>query len=206
MFYKKLLTYNFVLFLLLLALMPATAKGQLLDSAALAEAYEFRSLREALLEPENVYRLRLRRDRLTAFPEEIFFFKNLNALDLQNNRIKEIPPEIQSLEYLQELNMGRNEIKAIPVELTTLQHLKVLSLNRNQIDVLPPEMGNMYSLQVLDLWGTKVVKFPVEMGRLRHTIKTIDMRVISMCREQQDAIAQMFPGVEMLMSSPCVCE
>jgi len=184
----------------------SSANAQVLDSANLANAVNYRNIKEALENPDEVYKLTLRRKRLTAFPKEIFEFKNLNELNLTNNRISKIPPEIKNLTYLQNLYLGRNEIKSIPVELTELEHLRVLSLNRNKIDKLPPEIGNMYSLRQLDLWGTEIVKFPYEISRLKHTLKLIDMRVIYMQRDQQDEIKRMFPSTELLFSRPCNCD
>ncbi len=196
-----------VIFLALIFFFKFSEAGtHVLDSTALANAKEYRNLNEALKNPEAVYKLRLRRNRYSTFPEEIFSFKNLHILDLQNNNIREIPDSINKLQNLQEIYLGRNKIEEIPPTLTELEHLSVLSLNRNKIDSLPPEVGNMYSLKFLDLWGTEIVHLPEEMFRLRHTLEKIDMRVIFMCIEQQEKIRKMLPATTIHFSGPMPCE
>ncbi|MDD3876585.1 MAG: hypothetical protein PHT69_08180 [Bacteroidales bacterium] len=196
--------FSVLLFLVFTAI-SMDVKSQLLDSLGLANAREFKSLKEAMRNPDEVYKLTLKRKKLRNFPSEIFLFKNLNELNLTNNHINFIPPEINTLKYLQNLYLGKNNITALPVELTTLEHLKILSLNRNDIELLPPEIGNLYSLRTLDLWGTAIVSFPYEISRLKHLLELVDLRVIYMNRSQQDEIKQLLPSTIILFSKPCNC-
>jgi len=180
-------------------------KAQLLDSASLAAATEYNNLRDALANPENVFKLTLKRKRLQRIPEEVFLLKNLNELNLTNNRITDIPPEIAKLTYLQFLYMGKNKLVAVPPEIADLENLKVLSLNRNDIDSLPSEIGKMFSLRQLDLWGTAIVELPSEIALLRHLLEVLDLRVIYMNRTQQDEIKYLLPSTHILFSKPCNC-
>jgi len=179
--------------------------SQVLDSLSLSKAIEYKNLKEALINPEEVYRLNLRKKKLKSIPPEVFLFKNLNYLELSSNRINNIPKEISSLANLQYLYIGKNKIESIPIELTQLKHLKVLSLNRNGIKSLPKEIGSMYSLRILDLWGTDIVVLPNEIALLKHTLEIIDMRVIYMNRREQEVILNMFPNTKILFSKACNC-
>ena len=64
-------------------------------TVGLSQAYDstktiFTSLETALLQPENVYHLRLRKKRLDSLPKEIYQLQNLRILDLSKNKLKEI--------------------------------------------------------------------------------------------------------------------
>ncbi|WP_162555648.1 hypothetical protein [Reichenbachiella versicolor] len=50
----------------------------------------YRSLDEALLEPETVEWLELNSESMINFPDELFTFPNLKYLDLSNTRIEKI--------------------------------------------------------------------------------------------------------------------
>ena len=188
------------------ALFFNNANAQLLDSAALANAKEYKSLEEAMANPNEVYRLNLHKSKLTKFPVEIFKFVNLNELILSNNKIVKIPAEITGLTYLQNLNLANNEFISIPPEIALLKNLQVLTLNRNNLQTLPVEMGKMYSLKVLDIWGTEVDTLPYEISKLKHTLQKLDMRVIYMSRANQNEILEWFPLTEVLFSKACNCQ
>lgn len=193
-------------FFYFISLFNNSANAQLLDSAALAEAKVYKSLKEALVKPEEVYRLNLHKAKLTKFPVEIFTLTNLNELILSNNKIVKIPSEIARLTYLQNLNLSNNELTSVPSEIAQLKNLQVLTLNRNNLQSLPPEMGKMYSLKVLDIWGTEVDTLPYEISKLKHTLQRLDMRVIYMSRARQNEILEWFPLTEVLFSKACNCQ
>ncbi len=179
--------------------------AQLLDSTALANAVEYKSLKEALVNPSKVYKLNLHKQRLTKFPADILKFVNLNVLNLSNNKITKFPAELSQLAYLQNLNMAKNELSAIPPEISQLKNLQILTLNRNDIQSLPSEMGTMYNLKYLDIWGTEINELPYEISKLKHTLLKLDMRVIYMKRGEQEEILKWFPLTEVLFSRPCNC-
>src|ERR1700740_3318912 len=88
-----------------------TGKAQLLDSLSFDTAYVYTSLAEALKNPDEVYRLALRKGKYKKLPEELQKFKNLNELDLGKNALTEIGPEIANFQYLQILNIERNNLE-----------------------------------------------------------------------------------------------
>ena len=55
------------------------ANAQLLDETALDTVKVYKSIEEAMVNPDEVYILKLKGDKLTEFPKEILKFKNLNS-------------------------------------------------------------------------------------------------------------------------------
>lgn len=197
----------FLIWLQLALVLPdAFLQAQLLDSASLAGKKVFTDIKEALQQPDAVYRLKLRKKKLSKFPIDIFKFKNLNELDLSHNQIVKIPAEIDTLEYLQYLNMAKNKLIMVPAEIGRLSNLKILILNNNKLQSLPSEMGQLYALRMLDIWGTEVDVLPYEISKLKHTLEKLDMRVIYMNRKQQEEILKWFPNTEVLFSKACNCQ
>ena len=180
------------------------AQGQVLDSTALAEAFTYSSLEEALKEPEKVYKLSLKKNHLESFPMEILQFKNIQFLDLSRNKIVEIPVEIKNLTLLQELNLSRNEIEEIPKEITKLTHLKALYLNQNNIAAIPVQIGNLSKLEILDMWSNDLVFFPDELEQLKN-LKKLDLRAILLSENEQKRIEELLPHVKIYFSPSCNC-
>ncbi|HEX8577175.1 MAG TPA: hypothetical protein VF677_12850 [Flavobacterium sp.] len=74
------------------------------------EKSTFYDLKKALKKPEDVTRLDLAEQNLTAFPTEILQMPNIKYLDLSKNRISNIPLEIKKLSKLEELLLKNNPI------------------------------------------------------------------------------------------------
>ncbi|MEM9556724.1 MAG: hypothetical protein AAGC60_20865 [Acidobacteriota bacterium] len=108
----------------------------------LRQAPVYRSLVEALSEPDRVYRLDLRDDR------------ELTAL----------PPEIARLVHLQELNLQDTRIAGLPAEMGRLRSLRHLSLQHlgeplETLRALPPEIGELDQLETVNLIGLPNLDF-----------------------------------------------
>ena len=138
------------------ALGSTAGNAQVLDSTQLSHARVFRSIEEALIKPDSVYVLQIRRKRLTQFPEEIFTLKNLNKLDLSRNKIQLIPRDIGTLLNLTELNLSKNKLGAIPPDIGKLKNLKRLIIFQNEIAFIPSEIGEVEQLEYLDMWGPHI--------------------------------------------------
>src|SRR5687768_4849869 len=102
------------LLIFLFLFVPGKARAQLLDSLMLAQSAIFESMEEALKDPEKVYRLHLKKQKLTSFPMDILKLVNLQELDLSKNKLTEIPEEIGSLSKLQILNLSKNQLELLP--------------------------------------------------------------------------------------------
>lgn len=137
------------------------AQDKLLNGQQLQAAKTYRSLNEALQNPEQVYKLEIGRGQLTTIPRSITQLKNLQSLTILGSgpvadNITQIPAYINELSLLQELDLTSNRVAAIPMQLTQLKHLKVLKLNHNNVAALPSSFSNLKALEHLDLSFTKV--------------------------------------------------
>lgn len=198
--YRTLALMAFVV--LLLACIPASA--QLLDSAQLARAREYKSLEAAMRNPDSVYKLTLRRERLKEFPKEVYQFPNLQELDLSANKIKEIPTDIGKLQKLQKLDLSKNKIEAVPKEFGELGNLWSLVISQNYISSLPPEFAKLQKLKYLDMWSNEIDEFPEEMAKMKN-LMWIDLRTINIWDEKQQAIKDLLPHAHIYFSPSCNC-
>lgn len=176
------------------------------DSAAVpAPLIEFKSLDHALEQPQNVIKLNLRKEKLTAFPEELKQFPNLKYLNLGRNNIKRIPEELGHLKNLEYLDLTSNEIDTLGPAIGDLENLRVLKLGNNEIYHIPPEIGNLRKLKFLELWSNNIYYLPTEAGEMK-ALKEIDLRGIMMNEQQQDDIRSIFDQKIRLQLSPsCNC-
>ena len=196
--------YTTYLFIFLNVFGFSAVHSQVLDSLSFDTAYVYSDLKEALKNPDEIYRLSLRKLKLKTIPEDVYRLKNLNELDLGKNNIKELSGDIIKLSYLQKLNLERNQLETLPKEIGALKNLKQLILNQNQIYTLPWEMGDLEKLEYIDLWSNNISELPKTMKKLTN-LKRIDMRVISLNQEQQDALKNLFPDVIFDFSPACNC-
>jgi Leucine-rich repeat (LRR) protein len=188
-----------------LILFSYSVQAQLLDSIAIDTIRSY-SLQSALKEdPLKVYKLVIKKKKLTEIPQEIYQFKNLNILDLSKNKIKEFPIELGQLQYLQKLILSSNKITNIPKELGLLRHLKELYLNQNKVTALPPEIKNLKKLKIIDLWGNDIGFLPYEISELKNTLEEIDMRVILMSSKEHKKIKSLLPNTKIKFSKSCNC-
>lgn len=180
------------------------ASAQLLSKGALDSAIVYTSLEEALENPDSVYVLRLRRNKLETLPPEIFKLKNLNRLELQRNRFTVFPSGLSAFAYLQEIDFTRNEIDTIPPEIGQCKELRYINLGHNNLVILPTELGQLQHLTHLNLWGNLLEDIPESLVNCKK-LQVIDLRVINLSKEQQEVLRQLFPEVTLHMESPCNC-
>ncbi len=170
------------------------AHGTVLGETFLQMSMPAFSLAQALQKPDSTFRLDLRGQKLTTFPQEILQLKNLNELWLSKNQIKEIPEEIGQLTQLQTLDLSNNQIHTLPESLKKLIYLKKLNLTKNPLDnpnqlllsitslpkltslemnfcniaQLPPDIGKLSKLIDLQLVGNQIQHLPAEIGLLNN--------------------------------------
>lgn len=169
-------------------------------------SYIYRSLREAMLNPERVFRLNLSRSRIDTFPAELFSFPNLQELDLSRNRLDSIPAGIGTLSHLKRLNLANNKLAQLPEEIGQLTELTFLGLNRNVLVSLPPTIGRLENLEYLELWDNELDDVPDEIANLKN-LKVLEMRGILFTDEQQARIDSLVvKSAKIYMSPSCVCK
>jgi len=165
----------------------------------------FIDLQLALQNPDNVYRLKLKREHLKNIPAEVFSsFKNLQYLDLSKNSLTELPPEIGNLKNLKHLNLSKNKLSTLPPEIGKLESLKELVVNQNNIASLPDEIGDLKKLEFFDLWSNEITQFPPTISNLKK-LKELDLRVILLDDDQQKAIKELVPHTKVQFSPGCNC-
>jgi len=202
----KCLQKIFLLFLLLTAdcLLPTCVSAQLLDTASLLAYPIYDNLQEALQNPDKVYRLDLRRNKLKIFPLDILKFKNLQELDLSKNNLKELPEKIGTLTNLQVLNVSGNKLQYLPDSIGELKNLKKLVGSRNSLIALPKRIGDLHNLEILDLWENELSTFPDELSKLKK-LRWMDLRVILLNDEDQERIRKLLPDAKIFFSPSCKC-
>lgn len=181
------------------------SKAQLLDSVALAHADEITSMDSALMNPDKVIKLVLRKKHLKKFPEDIRKFKNLQYLDLSKNNIKELPEWIGELSQLQFLACSKTGLEHVPREIGQLKNLRWINLNQNELVLLPPQFGDMEKLEIADLWSNNLSEFPATLEKLKN-LKVLDLRNILFSDEQHRYIQELLPHATVYLSPSCKCK
>ena len=199
---KKL--YKFLISISLIVL-TFNAKAQLLDSIALDSVPTFTLQKALKQDPLSVYKLSLKKMKLTEIPAEVLEFKNLQVLDIRGNKFKLFPKKITTFKYLQELDISVNKIEIVTKELGELIHLKKFIANSNRIVSIPPEIKYLKKLKLLDLWGNDIGALPYEIHELETTLEEIDMRVILMSNAEHKKIKSLLPNTKIRFSKSCSC-
>lgn len=190
---------------LLFVLFSINAKAQLINFEAL-DTFPTYTLEQALKQdPLKVYKLSLKKMKLSELAPEIFHFKNLQSLDLQKNKLKEFPEKIGTFKYLQELNITANKIEVITNEIGQLHNLKRFLAGSNEILSIPSEIKKLKELVYLDLWGNNIGSLPIEIQELKNSLKEIDMRQIQMNKEEHQKIQELLPNTKIKFSQACNC-
>ncbi len=188
----------------ILIFQKASAQTELLDSLALDKVFVYTSIEEAMLQPEQVIRLELRKKRLKKFPVEILAFHNLQYLDLSKNDIEELPEEIGQLKNLQYFAISKNGLQEFPHQLGELKNLYYLEANNNELTSVPWEIGKLNKLEYIDLWSNEIDKFPEEIKNLKN-LKMMDLRVIMIPDMEQARIQSLLPHTKIYFSPYCKC-
>jgi Leucine-rich repeat (LRR) protein len=208
--------FIFPMLALLLAGFSFTAKAQtgtvttalvypLLDSTTLDTMTAFTSIEEAMKTPDKVVKLVLRKQKLKAFPKEIWSFPNLQYLDLSKNQITEFPDTLGKLKNLQVIHLSKNKIESLPREIGDLANLVIFEANQNEIINIPPQVGKLKKLKYLDLWSNNISTFPEEFKEIQDNLLVLDLRVILINYETQDKIKKLLPKTTIYFSPPCHC-
>lgn len=167
---------------------------------------EFRSLSDALAQPDSVEYLNLKQKKLKEFPNEILTFKNLKALSLRSNKISIIPEEIAKLSKLEYLDLGTNPFEVFPVSVLQLSSLRILMLTNSLITSIPPEIKTLTKLQKLIIWGTECKHLPIEIYEMKDHLQVLDIRLTKIQNEEErDKLEEMLPTTEILFPAPCNC-
>ncbi|MFX1238330.1 MAG: leucine-rich repeat domain-containing protein [Promethearchaeota archaeon] len=107
-----------------------------------------------------LHELDLSRNTLTALPDSLGDFKDLQKLQLSVNKLENLPESIGGLVSLHTLNLLGNKLKTLPNSIKNLNKLQHLNLSHNSDLILPEVIGLLDSLQELHLSGIHCKVFP----------------------------------------------
>lgn len=186
-------------------LIQFTASAQLLSERQLQQELVMTSIAEAIRNPEKAYRLDLTKQKLRELPDTLFSLYNLQELKLAKNKLQQISPKLGNLSNLQKLDVSRNNLCVLPSSIGNLTNLTEIIANNNYIYTLPPEIGNLINLEKLDLWSNVIDIFPKEIANLKDNLKDLDLRVVLINEEKQQAIADLLPNTNIHFSKSCNC-
>jgi hypothetical protein len=128
-------------------------------------ATSFRSLSEALRQPELVQTLLLGNSQLETLPPELFSFVTLEHLDLYLNRLTTLPPQVSALTSLRWLDLRFNQVESLPPELSRLPRLESINLAENRLTEIPEWVAHMPALRVFYVAGNPIGAASLERAR-----------------------------------------
>jgi hypothetical protein len=156
------------------------------------------------MEPEEVFHLKLKRNKNNTLPDEIFRYTNLRSLSISNMRLNSLPDELSIFQQLTYLDFSRNKIESLPLSICKLSSLEVIVANRNPLGYLPFCMGELSKLIALDLWDTNIVTLPDSMNASKN-LSIVDFQGVNLRIEEQEHLANKFPWVKFRFDKPCNC-
>src|SRR5690554_6803034 len=126
----------------------------------------------------------------------------LQKIRFKDTRKLSIPFCLSANEHLTEISFAKNPIQRLPEGIEQLKQLKKLDLSFTEIVYLSDFISELTNLKTLNLRGTQIEALPDGLDHL----EKIDMRMIDLNRQSQDAIRAQYPSVKIYFSSPCQCK
>lgn len=126
---------------------------------------EYTSMREALINPEKVYRLNLSNQDISLSSEQWSQFVNLEYLNLKNDHLKEIPLAITKIKSLKTIDLSGNDFSKLPADFSNLVNLEEIFLNDEKNMNLPKTLSilsKLPKLKTLHLENDNLSKLPSE--------------------------------------------
>lgn len=167
----------------------------------------YTSIEEALLEPQNVYRLKLTKlEKRDSLPEELFQLTELRELTIKGCRLCIVNQRIGELSKLQYLNLDRNKLVRLPESIGNLSNLRMLIVSRNLLETFPDNISKLKELTSIDAWDNPLYVLPESMKALNNTLRTLDLRQIPLSRTEYLAMKEILPDTDILFTDICECE
>jgi Leucine-rich repeat (LRR) protein len=155
---------------------------------------------------DSVFRLSFRRRLPEDFAKRILKYNHLQELRITGMRLKAVPDVVWDLTELTVLDLSNNRLDSLSQGIGNLIHLERLILNRNYLLTLPVEIISLSRLSFLDLWSNLIVEFPEGISVLSSSLKTVDMRVISINDEYRERLQSLLPETQFFFSKSCNCK
>ncbi len=164
-----------------------------LDEEANTDHKTYTSLRKALAEPAQVFRLRLYRKNLLTLPESIGTLYNLQKLYLTSNELKDLPQSFTRLEKLTHLYARQNRFKKFPEILLAMPKLTYLYLSKNNLRKIPDEITQMQGLQILHLSENRLKSLPKSIAQLKN-LRILYLKGNPINDQEKEKIRRWLPG------------
>ena len=166
----------------------------------------YKSIEEALQNPDRVYRLKLvNKRRMDSLPEKIFQLKNLRELTVKGCKLQVLNRRISEFQKLIYLNVGSNRLVRLPESIGDMKELKGLVISRNKIYELPESIGRMTNLEIIDAWDNPLYVLPSSITNLAETLKIFDLRQVAIRQSELDEMEKLLPNTNILTTSFCDC-
>lgn len=164
------------------------------------------TLEEALkINPNEVYKLDLSKQKLTSFPIEVLNFKNLVYLDLSRNRITKLPENIDLLQSLNYLNISSNRITELPANIVNIKTLSSLKIGFNKIKTLPSNFSSLNSLVILEVYSNPLHFDPQIFSSMASSLKYLNVQNTELSREECNELEKILPNTRLKYDKSCNC-
>ena len=128
--------------------------------------------------------------------------ENIKSLSFKNCSFVALPVCLSANGAIESISFSKTNIQRLPEGLKDFANLQNLDLSFTNIVYLPEDFYQLYALKTLNLRGTAIASLPDGLENL----EMIDMRMIDLSRDEQEAIKAQYPEVKIFFSSPCQCK
>lgn len=146
----------------------SVAEKEWKDTISTSGLIEEFSLTKALKNPESVYKLNLRRSKISSIPPEIGKLINLEVLIISGSTIKSLPKEIENCRKLKSIIANSSKLEELPSSLGNLRNLRTLKVDYCNLKSIPKEIGNIKSLWELSIGHNRITTLPSEFAKLKN--------------------------------------
>ncbi len=162
-----------------------------IDSLSIVST-EFRGLKEALNNPERVYKLDLYLTQLDPDLSNLTKFKNVRTMDLRGTAVTPLPDAFDQFEHLERLSIALDDLTVIPPSVLKLPNLRELSIYGPDITELPSGWGNLRDLTRLTITNTGITALPADIAELPK------LTALLLIRNKISTLPEVFPEFPLL--------
>lgn len=164
--------------------------------------YEWETVQNA--DPDTVYAITFKRERLHKLPDELAQFKQLRGLRLTKNKLTELPSYFASFKQMRFFYIDKNRLNHFPAVIFHMEELVVLNVSRNEIRSIPKGIKNLTQLKYLDAWDNRFTSIDPDFSKLQQ-LEYIDLRGTTFAPSFVEHWTNAFPNAQVEFDKPCDC-